>query len=92
MNVKHDTFTPLVFLLTGGEGPESSMFHKNIAQKISAKTKKNYDRVSSLMRCKLSFLILRPVFLVCTRGSLSVRKDHVHFDSVSLNGQAAGLF
>ena len=31
MNVEHEKFTPLVFSLRGGEGPEASMFHKNIA-------------------------------------------------------------
>ena len=57
MNVEHGTFTPLVFSMTGGEGPEAFMFHKNIAQKIFAITEENYDRVLSLIRCKLSFLI-----------------------------------
>ena len=32
MNVKHGPFTPLVFSMTGGEGPEVSMFHKYIVQ------------------------------------------------------------
>ena len=59
MNVEHGTFTPLVLSLTGGECPETSKFYKHIAQKISAKTEENYDRVISLMRCKLSFSILR---------------------------------
>ena len=36
MNVEHDTFTTLVLSLTEGEVPEASMFHKYIAQKISA--------------------------------------------------------
>ena len=41
MNVEHGTFTPLVFSLTGGEGPEAFIFHKNIEQKISATTEEN---------------------------------------------------
>ena len=41
MNMEHGTFTPLVFSLTGGEGPEVFIFHKNIAQKISATTEEN---------------------------------------------------
>ena len=57
MNVKHETFTPLVFSLTGSEGQEVPMFHKHIAQKISAKTEENYDIALSLTKCKLSFLI-----------------------------------
>ena len=75
MNVEHGTFTPLVFSLTGGEGPEALIFHKNIVQKISATTEENYDRVS-LIRCKLSYLI-------CVRESRSCN-DHVHLDDVSL--------
>ena len=85
MNVEHGSFTPLVFSLTGGEGPKAFMFHKNIAQKISATTEENYDRVISLIRCKLSFLI-------CVTGSRSVSNDHVNLDDVSITGQAAGLF
>ena len=66
MNVEYGTFTPLVFSLTGGEGLEASTFHKHIAQKISAKTEENYNRVLSLVRCKLSFLILRSVLICVT--------------------------
>ena len=68
MDVEHGTFTPLVFSLTGGEGPETSMFHKHIAQKIANKTEEKYEKVQTLIRCKLSFLILRSV-LLCIRGS-----------------------
>ena len=91
MNVGHGTSAPLVFPLTGGEGPEVSMFHKNIAQKISTKTEENYDKVLSLMRFKIPFLFLTSV-LICFRGSFPVSKNHFHLDNVSLNGQAAGLF
>ena len=72
MNVEHRAFTPLVFSLTGSEGPEASLFHMHIVRKISAKTKENYDRMLSLIRCKLSFLILRSV-LIYVRGSHSVK-------------------
>ena len=47
MNVEHRTFTPLVFSLTGVKGPQTSMFYKHIAQKISTKTEENYDSVFS---------------------------------------------
>ena len=63
MHVEHSTFIPSIFSLTGGEGPEMPMFHKNIARKISAKIGENYDRVLSLMRCKVPFLILRSVLM-----------------------------
>ena len=91
MNVEHRTFTPLVFSLTGGKGPEASMFYKHIAQRISTKTEENYDRVLSLINCEISILIMRRV-LICVRGSRSVSNDHVYLDDVPLTVQAAGLF
>ena len=38
MNMEHGTNPLLFFSLTGGEGPEISMLHKHIAQKIAYKT------------------------------------------------------
>ena len=89
--MEHGTLTPLVFSLKVSEGPEASMLHKHIAQKISAKTEENYYRVLSLIRCKLSLLSLRSI-LIYVIGNRSVSNDHVHVDDVSLTGQAAGLF
>ena len=66
MNVEHGTFTPLFFSLTGGEGPETLIFFKHIAQKKEEK----YEKVQTLIRCKLSFLILRLV-LLCIKGRFS---------------------
>ena len=51
MNVEDGTFTSLVFSLTGGEGPETSMFNKRIAQKIANKTEEKYRKVQTLIRC-----------------------------------------
>ena len=68
MNVEHGTFTPLVYSLTGGEGPKTSIYHKYVAQKIAAKTEDKYENMLYLIRCKLSFLILRSI-LMCIRGS-----------------------
>ena len=91
MYVEHGTFTPLIFSLTGGEGPETFMFHKCIAQKYSEKNEEKYQKILSLIRCSLSFLILRSV-LICVRGSRSVSNSNVVLDDVSLTGQTVGLF
>ena len=91
MNVEHGTFTALDFSLIGGEGPETSTFHQHIAQKYCEKNEEKYEKVLSLIRCKLSFLILRSV-LICVRGSRSVSNDNVVLDDVSLTGQTVGLF
>ena len=77
MNVEHGAFTLLVFSLTGGEGPEEFIFHKNIVQKVSATTEENYDRVLSLIRCKLSFLI-------CVRESRSISKISLSLTDVNI--------
>ena len=42
MNVEHGTYTPLVFSLTSGEGPETSFFHEHIVQKIANKTEEKF--------------------------------------------------
>ena len=63
MNIEHGTFTPLVFSVTGVMGKECSMFHKHIADKISKKNDENYSNVINVIKCKLSFLILRAALL-----------------------------
>ena len=62
--------------LNGGMAPECERFHKHIAQKITEKTSKQYSHVISMIRCKLSFMILRSC-LMCVRGSRphSVRNE-----------------
>ena len=81
MKVKQGKFFSLVFSVTGSECPGASIFHKHIAQKISAKIKEDYNRMLPLIRCKLSFLIFTSA-LICVRGSRSVSNDHVHLDDV----------
>jgi hypothetical protein len=68
MNVEHGTFTPLIFSVNGGAGPEATKFHKHIADLISRKTSDPYSKVMAWIRCKLSFIILRAC-LTCVRGS-----------------------
>ena len=36
--MENETFTPLVFSLTGGKGPETFTFHQHTAQKYYEKT------------------------------------------------------
>ena len=47
---------PLFFSLTGDKGPETSMFHKHIAQKIANKPEEKYEKFQTLIRCKLTTL------------------------------------
>ena len=63
MNIEHGTFTPLVFSVNGGIGPECSVFHKHLADKIAAKNGDRYKRVLTWIRCKLSLVLKLPVML-----------------------------
>ena len=92
MNVEHGTFTPLIFSINGGTGPEAHKFHKHIANKISCKTGERYDKVVSWIRCKLSFLILRAC-LTCLRGSRVISRDAFSEvpDDIALASDAASL-
>ena len=71
MNVEHGTFTPLVFSVNGGMAKECLKFHKFVAEKIANKSGCRYEKVISIIKCKLPFLILR-VSLMCARGSRSL--------------------
>ena len=68
LNVEHETFTPLIFSINGGEGSECSAYHKHIAVKIASKTNNRFEQVITWIRTKLSFLIIR-AGLMCVRGS-----------------------
>ena len=72
MNKDHGTFTPLVFSVSGVLGKECSMFHKHMAEKIGKKFNESYEKVITVIRCKLSFIILRST-LLCVAGSRSNR-------------------
>ena len=68
MNIEHGTFTPLIFTVNGSAGPEAEVFHKHIADRIAEKTGEKYAKVITMIRCKITFIILRAC-LACLRGS-----------------------
>jgi len=76
MQVEQGTFTPLVFTVAGGMGPECLKFHKSLAEKLSNKSGEKYSDVMSFIRCKLSFMCVRSS-LLCLRGSRTARRTPV---------------
>ena len=70
MNIEHGTFTPLIFAINDGVGPECVKFHQHLADRIASKSEDRYETVLSWIRCKLSFIVLR-ASLLCIRGSRS---------------------
>jgi hypothetical protein len=68
LQVENGTFTPLVFCAAGGMGPECSAFFKQLASLIAEKRGQSHATVSSWLRTKLSFALLRSA-LLCVRGT-----------------------
>ena len=75
MEVEHGTFTPLVFSTTGVMAHECSIFHKNLAEKLSIKKHERYEEVMRYLRVKFSFLALKST-LLCLRGSRTISRVH----------------
>ena len=76
LNVEHGTFTPLIYSINGGMGPEAMRYCKLLCDKISYKKKQKYTDVMNFYRCKLSFLIKR-LALLCIRGSRTVNINKI---------------
>ena len=75
----------LVFTTTGGMGPECQVYHKRLAELLSAKKGEDYLTTMSWIRPRISFAILR-TSLLCLRGSRAMRRVNLnlkgmHFDN-----------
>ena len=81
LNIEHGSFTPLIFTVTGGIGPQARTFIRLLCNKISYKTRQNYNNVTNFFKCRLSFLI-RKVVLLCLRGSRTVCTKNIISDDV----------
>ena len=77
MEVEQATFTPLVFTTRGGMAPECQVYHKRLAEPLSAMKREDYSTTMSWIRTRISFAILRTSFL-CLRGSHSMRRVNLN--------------
>ena len=73
IEVKHGTFTPVVFTTTGGTGKECGICHSRLAELISTKKVESYAKTISCIRAKMSFSLLRSA-LLCLRGSKTIKR------------------
>jgi len=62
-SVEHGSFTPLVFSTFGGLGREATVFYSRLADLLSKKHSTPYTKMLSLMRCNISFSLLRSAIL-----------------------------
>ncbi|XP_062523730.1 uncharacterized protein LOC134198370 [Corticium candelabrum] len=88
--VEHGSFTPLVFTSYGGTGPEATTFYKRVASLHAAKSGEQYSRIMQLIRCRLSFALLRSSIL-CIRGTRSSTYRPIKVDLLGLIESEAHL-
>ena len=67
LEIEKGTFTPLVFSTTGGMGPESTIYHKRIAELVSVKRGETYAEVMNFIRTRIRFALLKST-LIAVRG------------------------
>ena len=81
LQLENGTFTPLIFSATGGMGNECRKFYKKLSEEIAEKRDENLSVVSSYIRTRISFALLRSA-LVCIRGSRSryITRDIAEID------------
>ena len=68
MDVKHGSFTLLVFTTTGAMGKECIRYHGRLAELIAAKQGEHYSQAISWIQARTSLHPLRASALVCIRG------------------------
>ena len=68
--VEYGSFTPLVFSATGGMAPAATIAFKKLASLLADKRQQTYNKITSWLRCSLSFSLVRSA-VSCLRGARS---------------------
>ena len=71
-------------------GEEATVFYKRMAELISMKTKKSYSEVMRIIRCRLSFSLIRSAIL-CIRGSRSAKHRPFRIEDIDIISSEARL-
>ena len=80
VNIEQGSFTPLIFSSTGGMGNEASRVLKKLAIQVAEKTNQHYSHVMGLLRCRISFGLMRCAN-ICLRGSRRWNRPFTQCDS-----------
>lgn len=79
------SFTPLIYTTSGGMGPQCTIFHKRLAEKIAIKRKERYAHVMNYIRTRLRFALLRSI-LVAIRGERGrINNKNENINDISFN-------
>ena len=80
LEVENASFCPLVFSCSGGAGTSAVKAMKQLALKISDKTKENYGTTINFIRTKLSFALLKSA-IICLRGCRQTKQKLDTFEN-----------
>ena len=84
LQIEKGSFTPLIFSTNGGMGPESTKYHKRVAELIADKRNELYSDVVNHLRTRLRFALLRSI-LIAVRGQRGKSRRGVQISDLSLN-------
>ena len=86
-HVERASFTPLVFLTTGGMAPECARFNKRLAELIAMKTGERYSDVIRHIRTRLRFALLKSTVAAIRgfRGPMQFGRDEEDLKDISFN-------
>jgi hypothetical protein len=62
--VEHGTFNPLCFTTSGGMGPQTTVFMKNLASRLAIKRREPYSLVMGWIRARIAFALVRSTQVV----------------------------
>ena len=65
--IEHGSFSPLVFLTSGGMGSTDIVVYKGLASMIADKQDQSYSRTMHWLHCRLNFSLLHST-IMCLRG------------------------
>ena len=84
VNVEHGSFTPLVFTIAGGMGKQALKFYDRLASMIAENRGQSKSVITSYIRCRLSFSLLRSAIL-CLRGTRQQqRTSYTHLEDIDI--------
>ena len=68
LQVKHESFTPLLFSYFGGMNRECSRFFSHTAERLVNRRKEPKSKISARIKARLNFALIRSM-LQCLRGT-----------------------
>ena len=87
LQVEHASFTPLVFTIAGGMSKCTKKFFSRLGEMLAEKRLQPKSIVSSLIRCKVSFSLLRSAAR-CLRGTRYRKETPSNIQHIDLQQQA----